>query len=349
MRSIRSCRRWISRSVRSRSNVADTGTGISAQDRKKLFTRFFRVDSSTTRDIGGTGLGLTIAKSIVEMHGGKIWVESEIGKGSTFSFTLPAVASVESPRVHPDTLPGTGHKKILVVDDEPDVAQLVRVYLKKSGYEVIVSTSGREALDKARQERPDLITLDVLLPDMDGFTVLERLKAEPDTASIPVLVLTIVQDRDKAIRLGAVEYLTKPIDEARLLDCVRQILPKTAKKKILIADDDPDFLHFLDATLRQKGYETILCSDGATAVVQLSKERPALLLLDIKMPEVDGYGVLQILKRSKETCDVPVIVMTGVESEMKEGGGKVLALGASRFLTKPFSLDYLVGEIQKLI
>ncbi|MBL7208730.1 MAG: PAS domain S-box protein [Dehalococcoidia bacterium] len=330
-------------------DVADTGTGISAQDRKKLFTRFFRVDSSTTRDIGGTGLGLTIAKSIVEMHGGKIWVESEIGKGSTFSFTLPAVASVESPRVHPDTLPGTGHKKILVVDDEPDVAQLVRVYLKKSGYEVIVSTSGREALDKARQERPDLITLDVLLPDMDGFTVLERLKAEPDTASIPVLVLTIVEDRDKAIRLGAVEYLTKPIDEARLLDCVRQILPKTAKKKILIADDDPDFLHFLDATLRQKGYETILCSDGATAVVQLSKERPALLLLDIKMPEVDGYGVLQILKRSKETCDVPVIVMTGVESEMKEGGGKVLALGASRFLTKPFSLDYLVGEIQKLI
>ncbi len=329
--------------------VADTGTGISAQNQKRLFTKFFRVDSSTTQEVGGSGLGLTITKSIVEMHGGKIWVESEIGKGSTFSFTLPAVAPVERPRVHPETLPGTSRKKILVVDDEPDVTRLVTVYLEKSGYQVIMAASGRKALDKARQERPDLITLDILLPDMDGFAVLERLKAEPDTASIPVLVLTIVQDRDKAIRLGAVEYLTKPIDEARLLDCVHQILPKTAKKKILIAEDDPDFLHFLDATLRQKGYETILCSDGATCVVQLSEERPALLLLDIKMPEVDGYGVLQILKRRKKTSDIPVIVMTGVESEMKKGRGKVLALGASQFLTKPFSLDYLVREIQKLI
>jgi len=329
-------------------DVADTGTGISAQDQKKLFTKFFRVDSSTTREIGGTGLGLTIAKSIVEMHGGKIWVESKPGKGSTFSFTLPAVAPVK-PSVHPETLPGTSRKKILVVDDEPNVTGLVRAYLEKSGYQVIMAASGREALDKARQERPDLITLDILLPDMDGFAVLEQLKAEPDTASIPVLVLTIVQDRDKAIRLGAVEYLAKPIDQARLLDYIRQILTKSTKKKILIADDDPDFLHFLDATLRQKGYETTLCSDGACAVVSLSEERPALILLDIKMPEVDGYGVLQILKKRRETSDIPVIVMTGVESEMQEGEGKVLAMGASQFLTKPFSLDYLVREIQKLI
>ena len=329
-------------------DVTDTGTGISAQNQKKLFTKFFRVDSSTTQEVGGSGLGLTITKSIVEMHGGKIWVKSEIGKGSTFSFTLPAVAPVK-PSVHPETLPGTSRKKILVVDDEPDVTRLVTVYLEKSSYQVIVATSGQEALDKARQERPDLITLDILLPDMDGFAVLERLRAEPDTASIPVLVLTIVQDRDKAIRLGAVEYVAKPIDEAQLLNCIRQILTGSAKKKILIAEDDPDFLHFLDATLRQKGYETTLCSDGATCVVQLSKEHPALLLLDIKMPEVDGYGVLQILKRRKETSDIPVIVMTGVESEMKKGRGKVLALGASRFLTKPFSLDYLVREIQKLI
>ena len=329
-------------------DVADTGTGISAQDQKRLFTKFYRVDSSTTREVGGSGLGLTIAKSIVEMHGGKIWVESKPGKGSTFNFTLPTVAPVK-PSVHPETLPGTSRKKILVVDDEPDVTRLVTVYLEKSSYQVIVATSGQEALDKARQERPDLITLDILLPDMDGFAVLERLRAEPDTASIPVLVLTIVQDRDKAIRLGAVEYVAKPIDEAQLLNCIRQILTGSAKKKILIAEDDPDFLHFLDATLRQKGYETTLCSDGATCVVQLSKEHPALLLLDIKMPNVDGYGVLQILKRRKETSDIPVIVMTGVESEMKKGRGKVLALGASRFLTKPFSLDYLVREIQKLI
>ena len=184
---------------------------------------------------------------------------------------------------------------------------------------------------------------------MDGFAVLERLNASPKTASIPVVVVTIVQDRDRAIRLGAVEYLTKPIDEGHLLACVRWILAKTAKKKILIADDDPEVLHFLDTTLRQNGYETILCSDGAAAVVQSSEERPNLILLDIKMPEVDGYGVLQILKRGKETCDIPIIVMTGVESEMKEGKGKVLALGASQFITKPFSLDYLIGEIQKLI
>ena len=331
-----------------RVDVADTGTGISAQDQKKLFTKFFRVDSSTTREIGGTGLGLAIAKSIVEMHGGKLWVESKIGKGSTFSFTLPAVALVERPRGYPETLPDTRRKKILVVDDEPDVAQLARVYLEKRGYQVIVATSGREALDKTRQEHPDLITLDILLPDMDGFVVLEHLKAEPDTASIPVLMLTIVQDRDKAIKLGALEYLNKPIDEAQLLNCVRQILTENAKEKVLIADDDPDFLKLLDTTLRQKGYETILCSNGADTVAQASKKRPSLILLDIKMPVIDGYTVLQILKANEETRDIPVVVMTGVESEMKEGGGKVLALGASQFLTKPFSLDYLVREIQKL-
>jgi len=235
------------------------------------------------------------------------------------------------------------------VDDEPDVAQLVRLYLEKSGYQAIVATSGQEAIDKARQERPDLITLDILLPDMDGFTVLERLKADPETASIPVVVITIVQDRDRAIRLGAVEYLTKPIDEGRLLDCVRQIPTKSAKKKILIADDDPEILRLLDTVLRQNDYETILCSDGAAAVVQLSRKHPNLILLDIKMPKVDGYGVLQILKASEETRDIPVIVMTGVESEMEEGKGKVLTLGACQFVAKPFSLDYLVGEIQKLV
>jgi len=330
-------------------DVTDTGIGISDQDQKKLFTKFFRADSTITREVGGTGLGLNIAKSIVEMHGGKIWVESEVGKGSTFSFTLPAAVSIERPRVHPEGLADTRRKKILVVDDEPDVAYLVRVYLEKSGYQAIVATSGWEALEKASQERPDLITLDIILPDLDGFTVLERLKAEPTTASIPVVVLTIVQDRDRAIRLGAVEYLTKPIDEAQLLDCVRRILTKSTKKKILVADDDPEILQLLDTALRQNGYETILCPDGAVAVVQLSKEHPALVLLDIKMPKVDGYGVLQILKANEETRDIPVIVMTGVESEIEEGRGKVLTLSARQFITKPFSLDYLVGEIQKLI
>ncbi len=156
--------------------------------------------------------------------------------------------------------------------------------------------------------------------------MLERLKANPKTTSIPVVVVTIVQDR--AIRLGAIDYLEKPIDEGRLLDCIQKVLIKGAKK-ILIADDDPEILHLLDTILRQKGYGTLLCSDGASTVAQVSKERPALILLDIKMPKVDGYGVLQILKENEETHDIPVIMMTGVESEMKEGKRKVLALGAS--------------------
>ena len=329
-------------------NVTDSGIGISAQDQQRLFTKFFRVDSSVTQEAGGTGLGLAITKSIVEMHGGKMWVKSKLGKGSTFSFTLPAVAPVEGPRTHPEGSLGT-RGKILVVEDEPDTAQLVRVYLEKSGYQTIVATSGQEALDKARQECPDLITLDVLLPDIDGFTVLERLKAEPDTASIPVLMLTIVQDRNMAIRLGAVEYFTKPIDRDRLLDYVRRIMTKSVKKKILIADDDPEMLQLLGDILRQKGYETILCSDGATTVAQSSKKRPALILLNIRMPEVNGYGILQTLKMNKETCDIPVIVMSGGEYKVEESRKRVLTLGASQFVTKPFSLDYLVGEIQKLL
>lgn len=328
-------------------NVADTGIGISPRDQRKLFTKFFRTESLMAREVGGTGLGLAIAKSIVEVHGGKIWCQSEVGKGSTFSFTLPAVASTKRLKVKA-ARPAARGRKILVVDDERNIAELIKFHLESNGYQTIVATSGKEALDKASQERPDLIILDILLPDIDGFAVLERLKANPKTVSIPVVVVTIVQDRDMAIRLGAIDYLEKPIDEGRLLDCIQKVLVEDAKK-ILIADDDPEILHLLDTILRQKGYGTLLCSDGASTVAQVFEERPALILLDIKMPKVDGYGVLQILKGNEETRDIPVIMMTGVKSEMEEGKRKVLALGASQFVTKPFSLDYLVEEIRKLI
>ncbi|MDP3012943.1 MAG: ATP-binding protein, partial [Candidatus Subteraquimicrobiales bacterium] len=194
-------------------NVTDTGMGISSEDCANLFKKFYRVDSSLTQEIGGSGLGLSICKTIVEMHGGKIWVESETGKGSTFSFTVPVVQKKKKEKLPQLVKQGM---RILVVDDEPDIANLIQIYLEKEGYFVIKAYDGEEALKLARKEKPDLITLDIMMEGMDGFEVLRRLKADAGTASIPVVVLSAVLDEEKGYRLGAVDYLAKSIDQDKL-------------------------------------------------------------------------------------------------------------------------------------
>ncbi|MDA0988830.1 MAG: ATP-binding protein [Chloroflexi bacterium] len=204
-------------------DVSDNEAGISREDLGGLFTKFFRADNAATRETGGTGLGLVITKSLVELHGGRIWAESELGKGTTFSFTLRLDPS-QGKRKKPSAVDGASH--ILVVEDDHNVALLVQRHLEKAGYKVSVAHTGQDARAMALVHIPSLITLDIHLPDIDGFEVLESLKENPRTERIPVIVLSIAQSEDKALLMGATDYITKPFSEEKLIESVGKALAK---------------------------------------------------------------------------------------------------------------------------
>jgi PAS domain S-box-containing protein len=332
-------------------SVADTGIGIAPEDQEKIFDRFYRADSPLVQEVAGTGLGLSIAKSFVAMHGGEIWVESELGHGSTFSLTLPLAERgkelEEFPAPSPSPLSFASSKRILVVEDEPDIAELIRYHLEGNGYRATTATRGEEALAKAHQEKPDLITLDILLPDMDGFEVLQRLKSDEETADIPVVILSIVPDRGDGFRLGAVDYVTKPIDEGRLLSAIGAILPK--EDLILVVDDDRDTTRLVQEVLGRAGFTVRTANNGFEALAVARWEQPGLILLDLKMPGLDGYEILKRLKRDRATQDIPVVVVTGSVTDEEVKRKKVLALGAAQFLTKPFVIDDFVEEIRRVL
>ena len=333
-------------------SVADTGIGIAPEDQEKIFGRFYRADHPLVQEVAGTGLGLSIVKAFVEMHGGEIWVESEPGRGSTFSFTLPLAERgkdlEEFPALFPSPLSFTPSKRILVVEDEPDVAELIRYHLEGNGYRVTTAARGEEALAQAHQEKPDLITLDIRLPDIDGFEVLQRLKSDEETADIPVVILSIVPDRGDGFRLGAVDYVTKPVDEGRLLSAVGAILPK-AEDSILVVDDDRDTTGLVQEVLGRAGFTVRAVNNGFEALAVARQEQPGLILLDLKIPGLDGYEILKRLKRDKATQDIPVIVVTGSVTDEEVKRKKVLALGAAQFVTKPFAIDDFVEEIRRVL
>jgi len=221
-------------------DVRDTGIGMTEDDQAKLFTRFFRASTARSSDIPGTGLGLAITRSLIEMHGGRIWVKSEVGQGSTFSFTLPLVPESLANMVSPHgasmrVLPEAVSPKILVVDDELHTAQLIRHQLEASDYTVLITTHGKDVLPLARREKPNLILFDVLIRDANGIEVLHQLDQDSDTQPIPVIVTSIGPEDPKEFALGAAEYLTKPIDEEELLTTVRRVLVAHMSNKARVA------------------------------------------------------------------------------------------------------------------
>ena len=327
------------------TSVTDTGIGISKKDQKKLFSKFYRVDSSLTREIGGTGLGLSICKSIVELLGGKIWVRSEDGKGSTFSFSLPMAPAelVRTPYLQ-GPLPGGG--RVLVVDRDPDIANLIETYLEKRGYEVLKAHTGKEALELARLERPDAITLDVILDDIDGFEMLHRLKDDEATAGIPVVVLSIVCDEGKSCRLGASDYLEKPIQPDRLSQVLGSIVGKTKSPVALVVDDDRDIVEVLAKTLRRKGFAVQCAFDGAEAMQAVRQKKPDVMLLDLKMPVMDGYQVIQAVKSDPKMRDVPIVVMTA--HHIDEARIEILHLANEQIL-KPFSPESIADRVEEVL
>jgi CheY-like chemotaxis protein len=294
--------------------VRDTGIGLTAEEQAQLFTKFFRARNRTTEEVGGTGLGLAITRSLVEMHGGQMDVASAPGQGSTFGFTLPPAQAM------PDALDAldasTGHVVapaaqggegvagrpaetgcVLVVDDEPDIAALVRRYLERGGYRTLGAAGGDAALRLARAEQPDLITLDILMPETNGLTVLEWLKSDSATAGIPVVLLSILPDDGAGRRLGAADYVAKPVEEAALLERIGRVLAQLdragaagagrAPRRVLVADDDQHARAALAARLRGAGYDVVEAA-GREAVDLVRRERPDLALIDIPAPHVNG-------------------------------------------------------------
>lgn len=336
-----------------RMDVSDTGIGIAAADQSKIWDRFFRADHPLVEEVGGTGLGLSIVKMFVEMHGGRIWMDSELGKGSTFTFILPTMEAQSSVISKPEleieavSLVGAGRKTVLVVEDEPDIVALLRYQLEAHGYRVITAMLGDEALYKANAEQPDMITLDILLPDRDGFDVLRELKDNPCTADIPVLILSIVQDEESGFRLGAVDYLTKPIEERQLIESIRAILDH--KSRVLIAEDNRETASLLSQILEHYGFLTMVAVDGYETLATARREKPGLILLDLRMPGMDGYEALVRLKQDVETRDIPIIAMSAHAADYRSEREKLLSLGAVEFLSKPFTAEQLVVELERVM
>ncbi|MBI3968622.1 MAG: response regulator [Chloroflexi bacterium] len=294
-------------------SIADTGIGMSAEELGRLFQDFTQADASTTRKYGGTGLGLALSRRFVQMMGGEIAVDSRPGEGSAFTVRLPAVVAERRLELAPvvsqvSAGPETG-SLVLVVDDDPAVQELMQRFLTREGFRVASATDGATGLRLAKEYRPAVITLDVLMPGLDGWAVLTALKADPELADIPVIVLTMLDDRNLGYALGATEYLAKPIDRERLLATLRRYRREGAGTVLLVEDDGPT-REMLRRMLEREGYEVDEAENGRVGLERVAAQPPALILLDLMMPELDGFEVVATLRQHEEWRTIPVIVVT---------------------------------------
>jgi signal transduction histidine kinase/CheY-like chemotaxis protein len=292
-----------------RVKVTDSGIGLTKEEQALLFTRFYRAHNSTTKAVGGTGLGLVITRSLVEMQGGEMQVSSEPGHGSTFSFTLPLAQVLESSTFPQEALLG---KRILVVDDETDTRLLLRNYLQGAGYEVMTAPNAMTAFQLARTARPDLITLDMLLPNTDGMPILELLKSDAITASIPVILLTVVNNDGQRRLLGATDYLDKPIEASDLLQRITTVFAEQARRLILLVAPSCKSHELLASELRQVGYRVMFVPDGQKLLALVNRAHPGLIILDATVPPIGGLALLQMLRADPAIHKLPII-MTGIQ------------------------------------
>jgi CheY-like chemotaxis protein/nitrogen-specific signal transduction histidine kinase len=293
--------------------VSDTGVGMTQEQLGRLFQAFSQADVSTTKRFGGTGLGLAITKHFCTMLGGDVTVESTPGAGSTFIIRLPdqavAPAAVEAPA--PEMAPADGRATVLVVDDDASVRGLLTKTLEREGYRVISAGNGVEALALAREHRPQAITLDVLMPQMDGWGALKELKADAELRDIPVIMVTVLNERGMAIPLGAADFVTKPVDRQRLTAILRDHCKGPRSASILVVEDDLPTREALCLSLKSMGYAASAAINGRSGLDWLADNpAPNLILLDLMMPEMDGFEFLRELRQRPAFADVPVIVVT---------------------------------------
>ncbi len=336
--------------------VSDTGIGMTSEQLAKLFQAFTQADSSTSRKYGGTGLGLAISRKFCLMMGGDITVQSEHGKGSTFTVTLPAIVVAADGSPPPSDAEAPGQKSrvlpsaatVLVIDDDPTVHDLMRRSLEKDGFRVETAADGKRGLELARQLKPAVITLDVMMPSMDGWSVLTALKSDPALANIPVIMLTIVDDKQMGFALGAADYFTKPIDFQRLHQVLEKYRLPANDHPVLVVEDDIATREMVRRTLEKDGWQVVEAPNGRVGLEKLNGRVPALILLDLMMPEMDGFEFMEALRRRADAKHIPVIVITA--KDLTEEDRRRLNGGVERIIQKgATSQEQLLAELRSVL
>ena len=302
-------------------SVADTGIGIKPEHLADIFDEFRQIEGPLREKPVGTGLGLAISKKMVEMMGGRIRAESEYGKGSCFHFVLP-IKEMPAPKRAPGILPqelAPGMRLVLTIDDEYEAQKILKAYLKNEGYEVIQAYSFLEAMELARKYRPFAITLDIIMPGKDGWDILHALKNDPLTEAIPVICISILDNREMGLSLGAVEYLVKPVDKDEFIRELRRLAKDRPICDILIIDDDPKAVALLSQYFQEvDDYRVRKAYGGKEGLAKVKEQGPDLIILDLMMPEVDGFEVISHLKKSEETKHIPIIIVSGKDLTREE-------------------------------
>jgi signal transduction histidine kinase/CheY-like chemotaxis protein len=331
--------------------VTDTGIGMTSEQMGRLFEEFSQADATTARHYGGTGLGLAITRHLCHMMGGDITVTSEHGKGSTFTVYLPlALRDPIAPAARQSedaARPGDpGRNCVLVIDDDATARDLISDHLRQAGYAVVTAADGREGLKFAKTYRPIAITLDVLMPDIDGWTVLAALRGDPELADIPVIMATVVDEQKHGMTLGAVGYLTKPIDRDKLLELMRGLRPASGPTRVLVVEDDADQRQRVRAWL-EPSCHVAEAENGRLAFERLNEGVPDVILLDLMMPEMDGFEVVANLQRNRTWRRIPVIVVTARDLSLEDRAR--LNFGIESVLMKesfdPQSLIELIRQV----
>jgi PAS domain S-box-containing protein len=317
--------------------VRDSGIGMTEDQIAKLFQAFSQADASTTRQYGGTGLGLAITRHLCRMMGGDVTVESTPGEGSAFTIFMPL--EQEGPAAQPradrpnDVAPTDAAPSVLLVDDDPQIHDLIGTMLKREGYRVSHATNGVEGVERARTERPSVILLDVMMPGVDGWTVLGRLKADPELCDIPVVIISLLDERPLGLSLGAAEFLNKPVDRNRLISTIRSH-GGAAGGRILVVDDNADDRQLAVRDLAGQGYDVVQAKDSLEAMIWLdSQPKPTVMLLDLVMSGMDGFALLDKVRQTEALKDLKVVVMSAKdlsaseEAFLLERGGTIIPKG----------------------
>jgi PAS domain S-box-containing protein len=331
-------------------SIWNNGVSISEHDRERVFDKFEQIQSSSTRRVGGTGLGLAISRGIVEGHGGRIWVEgTRDEEGTRFVVALPNTPpeNAEADAEPHSALPSA--RSVLVVDDDRYTTYILKGMLVAAGYKVYLAHDGDTALGIAREKKPDLVTVDLRMPGVDGLALVEILKHDPDTRKMPIIVLSVSDERDRAAAVGADAFLQKPIDNEPLIDCIARLLAERGKlrQKILLVDDDPGIRMICRDVLEALGYLVREAADAEKAQQDARRFRPDLVLVDVMMPGMDGFTLAQKLRSDRETSLTPIIFL----SARGQTADKVRAfkLGAEDYLVKPFDSAELLARVEKAL
>jgi PAS domain S-box-containing protein len=340
-------------------HVCDTGVGMTPEQTQKVFEAFTQADASTTRKFGGTGLGLAITREFSRLIGGDVSVKSALGRGSVFTLHVPAELPTGAEEeinalIDAESLTAAapefklGQPQVLLIDDDPTVHDLVRRFLQKEGIHVVGAQTGAEGLELARRLRPSMIVLDVMMPTMDGWSVLTKLKGDPELSSIPVVMLTMVNNREMGFSLGVDDYMLKPIDRSDFVATLRKYCNREDKPTVLVVEDDLVTREMLRASLEKEHFTVAEAGNGVEALQLLSKLRPALILLDLMMPEMDGFQFTREVREHPEWRDIPILVMTAKDID---GEDRALLDGqVSRILQKgACAREELLAEISQRV